>query len=110
MAEYWHPVKNNPEKVCEVPSHAVFFSKLLCGINFLASIMKEQLTADVAPEKIRYHHILHDLDVLCKHSKNEEMDDFKKMHRFLAQHYGLSQETLLLQGIRRAYRQIVEGV
>ncbi|MBF0280583.1 MAG: hypothetical protein HQM13_22490 [SAR324 cluster bacterium] len=72
--------------------------------------MKVQLTTGVSPEKIRYQHILHDLDVLCKQSDGEGLGDFKKIHHFLAQHYGLSQEALLLRGIRRAYRQIVEGV
>ncbi len=72
--------------------------------------MKRQLTSGIPPEKIRYHHILHDLELLCKQSEDEGLEDFKKVHRLLAEHYQLSQNTLLLQGIRRAYRQIVEGV
>lgn len=68
------------------------------------------LTTNVPPQKIRYHHILHDLQILFEHPLQENIDDFKTVHSFLAQHYGLSEEALLQQGIRRAYRQIVEGV
>ena len=71
--------------------------------------MKRQLTTNVPPRKIRYQHIVDDLQVIFEQKKAHEQD-FKTVHALLARHYGLSQDTLLLQGIRRAYRQVVEGV
>ena len=72
--------------------------------------MTTRLTSGIPPQKIRYHHLLHDLQVLGQQTGSEGLADFKTVHRLLAHHYGLSEEALLLQGIRRAYRQIVEGV
>lgn len=63
----------------------------------------------VPPRKVRYHHILEDLQVIFEQGDDHERD-FKIIHEKLAKRYGLSKEALLLQGVRRAYRQIVEGV
>ena len=68
-----------------------------------------RLTSNIPPQKIRYHHIVHDLQVIFE-EKEERECDFNIIHAFLSQHYGLSLDELLLQGIQRAYRQIVEGV
>jgi len=72
-------------------------------------MVKGQLTVDVPPSKIRIHHILHDLEILINFDADAEMKDFNAIHSFLANHYNLSKEELLFQGIRKAYRQIVEG-
>ncbi|MBF0288296.1 MAG: hypothetical protein HQM14_10805 [SAR324 cluster bacterium] len=72
--------------------------------------MESQLTSDVCSKKIRYHHILHDIQILIEQAREDCMQDFYQIHEYLAQHYGVSKEFLLRQGLRRAYRQIVEGV
>ena len=67
-----------------------------------------RLTNHVLPHKIRYHHIVHDLQLLLQ--EPSQTKDFKALHSLLAQHYGISKDSLLKQGLRRAYRQIVEGL
>lgn len=67
------------------------------------------LTTHVPPHKVRFHHILHDVQILLQTS-SPEAKDFKAVQAFLAQHYGISEDGLLKQGMRRAYRQIVEGL
>lgn len=84
-------------------SHRIYFY-----MNYDA--IKSQLTTGVAPQKIRFAHILHDVKIILENPIDEQMTDFNTLHLFLAQHYQLSKEALLLQGVRRAYRQIVEGV
>lgn len=73
-------------------------------------MVKDQLTTDIPPNKIRFHHILHDLEFLINVDADIEIKDFKHIHNFLANHYNLSKKELLFQGIRKAYRQIVEGI
>ncbi len=84
------------------------FSTIFVGVN--AKMIESQLTSHVYPEKIRYHHILHDVQVLIECARDDSMKDFYQIHSYLTQYYGVSEEFLLLQGLRRAYRQIVEGV
>ena len=59
--------------------------------------MKRQLTTNVPPRKIRYQHIVDDLQVIFEQKKEHEQD-FKTVHALLARHYGLSQDALLLPG------------
>ena len=73
--------------------------------------MQSQLTSGILPEKIRYHHLVHDIEALLQ-GKVEDYHggDFSILQEHLCQHYHLSPEELSLQGFSRAYRQVIEGV
>ena len=63
-----------------------------------------------APNKIRYHHILHDLQALFDQSTDPESLDFRNVEKQLEMRLNLTSEELKLRGLRRAYRQLVEGL
>ena len=73
--------------------------------------MQPQLTSGIPPEKIRYHHLVHDIHLLLQtNTKDYHGGDFSILQEHLCQHYHLSPEELSLQGFSRAYRQVIEGV
>ena len=73
--------------------------------------MSSQLTSGIPPHKIRYHHILQDLEkLLTQYGTEYQKRDLKYLQTRLMRHYGLTQEELDLQGFKQAYRQLVEGL
>lgn len=61
-------------------------------------------------QKIHYHHIVKDLQQLIRSSHGYCDLDFKFLRQTLSQYYGINEEELLRQGLRRAYRQLIEGI
>ena len=71
---------------------------------------KEYVLTSLPSNKIRYHHILKDIQILMDFDKNYNSSNLKKIQSQLSQHYCLKIEELNKQGFMKAYRQIVEGL
>lgn len=61
-------------------------------------------------DQVRYHHLVQELQVLLQQNESFEAQDYFAIEKALMEKWQIDAETLHRQGLRRAYRQVVEGI